>query len=201
MHHPQPESTAWARSPCRPPAPVGVSSLEALRARLQAPAARAALSSGPRQLREEQVLLGMPPPALPLGKGPCAGPLVTQPSHTAAPAPADRILLCSHSDVKWRSGSKAFHWRGCSAGLSSPSAFPQGKNGSESLSCQPGASCPDQTHLQTLPLQPCALGLDHPSRAVELPVAFRRRLSLKLIPGSACSSGGKVPPKAFGGYK
>lgn len=59
--------------------------------------------------------------------------------------------------MKCRSGSKAFHWHGCSAGLSPLSACPQGRNSLESLSCQPPTSCPDQTHLQTLPLQPCAL--------------------------------------------
>lgn len=70
-------------------------------------------------------------------------------------------------------------------GLSSPSAFPQGRSSLERLSCQPRASCPGQTHLQTLPLQPRALVLDRPSFAAESPVAFSRCLSAKPIPGSA----------------
>lgn len=66
---------------------------------------RAKTAAGGGRLREEEErdLLGMPPRSRP-APGPAtrkracgAGPLVTQPSHTAPPAPADHTLLFSHN--------------------------------------------------------------------------------------------------------
>lgn len=102
--------------------------------------------------------------------------------------------------MKCRSGSKAFHWRGCSAGLSPLSACPQGRNSLESLSCQPPTSCPDQTHLQTLPLQPCALYRIIPPLLRNCPwlSAGVCLQNSSLNPGSAQSSGEKCPRRPWG---
>lgn len=106
--------------------------------------------------------------------------------HTSLHQPLLTTCYCLATTTRnAEAGAKLSTGTAPAQGLSSLSAFPQGRNSLESLSCQPRVSCPDQTHLQTLPLQPCALVLDHPSFAVELPVAFSRCLSAKLIPGSA----------------
>lgn len=111
-----------------------------------------------------------------------------------APRPHSPHRLFAHSHAKCRSGSGAFPLAAAAAGLSSAPALPRGRDSSGSLSCEAGTSCPGQARLQTLSLQPRALGwIFHPSLSAELPLAFSRCLSVKLIPGSARSSGGSAP--------
>lgn len=94
---------------------------------------------------------------------------MTQPSHTAPPAPADHTLLFSHNPPemqKWGAKLSTGMAAAQGGGLSSLSVFPRGRNSLGSLSCQPTRG-PAETRC-VCKLSPCSHVLwswIHPSPA------------------------------------